>query len=43
MSFDFDPNKNIDRVEDDEEIGPRMHRAMHLRWPDDMISRRTNH
>ena len=26
-----------------EEIGPRMHQAKHLRWPDDTISRRTNH
>jgi len=25
-----------------EEIGPRMHRATNLRWPDDTISRRTN-
>jgi hypothetical protein len=26
-----------------EEIGPRMHWATHLLWPDDTISRRTNH
>ena len=30
-------------LEGTEEIGPRMHRATHLRWPDDSISRRTNH
>ena len=26
-----------------EEIGPRMRWAKHLRWPDDTLSRRTNH
>jgi hypothetical protein len=30
-------------LEGTEEIGPRMHRVTHLRWPDYAISRRTNH
>jgi hypothetical protein len=30
-------------LEGTEEIGPRMRQAKHLRWPDDTISRRTNH
>ena len=30
-------------LEGTEEIGPRMRQVKHLRWPDDTISRRTNH
>ncbi len=36
-------NKDIHFQSLAEEIGPRMHRVTHLRWPDDTISRRTNH
>ena len=30
-------------LEGTEEIGPRMRGVTHLQWPDDAISRRTNH